>query len=254
MQIIELPHTTKNPQTLLTADFPIVVVNPVTTPLSSLDTSFLDHPNAILVIVGIRSPETDSVVRSLFADKPTVLYIDPFRALASIQAFKSDPSSLKSIDTYQYGSTVSGINDLSKVLLQRTNNLESLKRITATSLLQRSLNASRVAIHDAKIETNRLCDCISHLKARIEDTKSRVQRDTLGTGEKDDVKYALDKAKAELALVLENLKWWTLLWRVDEVGEVIGSAVDRAWCKELEQRVRSSPPLNSSALMKSSCS
>lgn len=243
MQLVELPHNTSSPHTLLAADFPIIVVNPITTPLLSLDPFILDHPNAILVIVGIRSPETDSVVKSLFTEGLTVLYIDPSRALTSLQTFKANTSSLESIDAYQYGTLVSGINELSKVLLERTHKLKDVQRFTGISLLCRSLDASRVAIHDADIETDRLYDSVSRLKARVEDTKARVHMETLRASGKDDVRLALEKAKTELTLVLDNLKWWSLLWRVDEVGEIVGSAVDRVWCKELEQQVHSQPLL-----------
>lgn len=214
-------------------------MNPVTTPLTSLTSahrSILSHPNSILVIAGVQTPEIDSFVKSLFVE-PKVLYIDPGNALRSLQAFKADPSSLKSIDTYQYGSIVSGINELTKVIKTRLEAVGDIQRSTAISILERSLDASRAALEGAKLDTDQICDTISHLKTRIEDAKARVEGDVLRTAGKDDVTEALERARREVLLVMDDLKWWKLLWRVDDIGEIVGSAVDRAWCKGLEQRV-----------------
>jgi hypothetical protein len=239
--VVELPSSdiSRHLETLLAADFPVLVVNPITTPLTSLTSAhrlILSHPNSILVITGVQTPEIDSFVKSVFVE-PEVLYINPGHALKSLQVFRVDPSSLKSIDAYQYGSIVSGIHELTKVIKTRFEAVEDIQKSTAISILERALIASRAAIQAAKLDTDRICDTISHLKTRIEDAKARVEGDVLRTAGRDDIMDALEKAKREVQLVLDDLKWWKLLWRVDDVGEIAGSAVDRAWCKGLEHQV-----------------
>jgi hypothetical protein len=228
-----------------------MVINPITMPLESLKSSyrpFLDHPNAILVVTGLRtSPHIDEFVQSLLNISSNVLYIDPSRALYSLQAFKSDPSSLKSIDTYQYGSLTSGIHDLSKIMKARINEMQEkslnresgwIQRYTAVSIIERSLRELRVAIANAKREVDGVTSSISEMRSRIAETRAVVERDIFGSSEgQESVTKALSKGKRDLTPAIDSLKWWKLFWRVDEVGEIVASMTEKTWCKDLEQNV-----------------
>jgi hypothetical protein len=151
---------------------------------------------------------------------------------------------------------MSGIGNISKAIRERLSEIHKIsgsgstfavRSYTASSLLQRSLYVSRVALSDAKRETDQLRQSISELTFKIEELRVKSQGEILGlfdepslVGEnsKDEVSKALDKAKKDLKVVLDGLKWWKLLWRVDEISEIISTAVDKAWCKELERQVR----------------
>ena len=46
------------------------------------------------------------------------------------------------------------------------------------------------------------------------------------------------EAKKEVKIVFDQLTLWTAISRVDELGEVVRTAVRRAWCRDLEDQVR----------------
>ena len=68
--LVELPTGTSGPDltTLLTADIPMLVLNPIVTPLAAdlqsplYRTVRFGHPHAVLVIIGIETPETRAVL------------------------------------------------------------------------------------------------------------------------------------------------------------------------------------------------
>jgi hypothetical protein len=37
---------------------------------------------------------------------------------------------------------------------------------------------------------------------------------------------------------MDELSWWRVMWRVDEIGVMVCSALKGAWCKDLERNVR----------------
>jgi hypothetical protein len=265
--MVEVPSSAnvENLKMLLAADFPVIVVNPVTMSLSSLLRShqrIFEHPNAILIISGVRTSQVDRFTQTLLDSQlkltkktPTVLYMDPSRALSSLQTYKADSSSLSSIVTYQNGSLISGVNDLSKAIRSRLDEIKSItgsmssfavRSYTAMSILQRSLHASRDVLHDAERETEQLRQSISELMFRIQELRAKSSKEILGSFDgldvvgattKDDVSQALDKAKRDMKIVMDSLKWWNLFWRVDEITDIVCNAVDKAWCKDLEQKV-----------------
>jgi hypothetical protein len=49
---------------------------------------------------------------------------------------------------------------------------------------------------------------------------------------------ALADAKREIGAVMRRLTWWRLVWQVDEIGSIVGDAVRRMWCRDLERHVR----------------
>jgi len=53
-----------------------------------------------------------------------------------------------------------------------------------------------------------------------------------GTGE---VKKAMIKSKEDVRRALDRLRWWKLLWRADDVQEIVNTAIRQQWCKDLER-------------------
>lgn len=51
------------------------------------------------------------------------------------------------------------------------------------------------------------------------------------------VDAALKLAEKDMRVVMDRLTWWKMVWRVDELGEVVRDAVRKAWCTNLEKNV-----------------
>ena len=73
VEVVELPTAGSDADliTLLTADIPVVVFNPIMDPTSFVQSplyrAVLSHPHASMTIIGIETPETRNYVQSLFA-------------------------------------------------------------------------------------------------------------------------------------------------------------------------------------------
>ena len=285
VEIVELPGTTSDADliTLLTADIPVVVLNPImTTPAAVLQSplyrTVLDHPHAILVIVGIETPETRSHVQSLFdsylpwsksgsgqvedragtiwTNPPKVVYVDPSQALESLYTLKKNPTSLQAIGSYQHGKLSSRISDFGGAVRENLTEAKvafgeevSIRASTSAALLRRSLNLARRSIDDSAHEVDDLAHGISELLGEIETAKVCLYPDVLGiwsgvpgkeTGT-DEVKKAMTTSKEDVKRTLDALGWWKLLWRVDDVQEIVNAAIHRQWCKGLERTVCLSP-------------
>jgi len=281
VEIIELPTATSDADliTLLTADIPVVVLNPIImTPTAALQSplyrTVFDHPHAILVIVGTETPETRSYVQSLFTPHssrsergsgqteeraetiwtklPNVVYVDPSQALESLYAFKKNPTSLQAIGNYQHGKLSSRISDFDSAVSENLTEAKttlgkdvSVRGFTAAALLHRSLNLARRSLDDSLHEVEDLARSIGELLGEIEKAKICLHPDVLGvwvgvpgkeTG-MDEVKKAMAKSKEDVKRTLDTLRWWKLLWRVDDVQECVNAAIQQQWCKDLERTV-----------------
>jgi hypothetical protein len=87
-----------------------------------------------------------------------------------------------------------------------------------------------------------ICAGVSELRGRVHLERARAN---LGT-------YPVDKAFAqagtEMRTVMGLLTWWRAAWRVDQIGEIVNDAVDKAWCNDLEKHVRPHPLLSFSSI------
>ncbi|KAF9645282.1 hypothetical protein BDM02DRAFT_606319 [Thelephora ganbajun] len=279
VEIVELPTTTSDADliTLLTADIPVVVLNPImTSPTTILQSPLyrtaLDHPHAILTIIGIETPETQAYVQSLFASYsprsehgsgrveegnetkwtriPKVVYVNPLQALESLQTLKQNPTSLQAIGNYQYGKLSSRISDFdSAVHRNLTEAKATLERdasfhvFTTVALLHRSLSFARRSLDAGSHEVDNLTCAISELLGETEKARVCLHPDVLGVWDDvpgkeigtDEVRKALIKSREDIKRALDTLKWWKLLWRVDDVQEIVNMAIQRQWCRDLER-------------------
>ena len=281
VEITELPATTSDADliTLLTADIPVVVLNPIVmNPTSLLHSplyrTVLNQPHAILVIIGIETPEAQSYVQSLFASNfprsergseqreeepetiwtkfPKAIYINPSQALESLHTLKKDPTSLEAIGNYQYGKLSSRISDFDAAVREQLIETQatlgkdaSPSAFTAVTLLCRSLNLARRTLDNDSREVDDLACGISELLGETETAKVCLRPDVLGVWEgvpgretgMDEVKKAMIKSKEDVKRTLDALRWWKLLWRADDVQEIVNAAIQRQWCKDLERTV-----------------
>ena len=281
VEIVELPSATSDADlmTLLTADIPVVVFNPIATSLTSvlqspLYRAVLDHPHAVLVVIGVETPETRSYVQSLFASSsqserdsgqaeervqtlwnkpPKVIYVNPSQALESLSTLKKNPGSLQSIGVYQHGKLSSRISDFDGAVRESLKETQAIlgngappHAPTAVALLHRSLNLARRSLNDNLREVDDLRGGIGGLLGEAEKTKVCLHPDVLGIWdgirgketEIDEVKKAMVKSREDVGRALDRLRWWKLLWRVDDVQDIVNAAIQQQWCKDLERTVR----------------
>ncbi|OCH85096.1 hypothetical protein OBBRIDRAFT_740471 [Obba rivulosa] len=260
VQLVELRSTSRPPppsastKTLFTADIPVIVCNPAFTSLDTLvDPAFpqplpLTHPHAILVVTTLYSAELGSRIKACFPDTLTVLFIDPSRALTALSILSAAPSSPIAVQRYQDdfdGSRISSLtHSIRDVLSARTDPPSRspaavLHVHTAQANIAGSLAACRSFLTRALREIDGVCLLLSGLKVRIEEAKVKVPREVFGAASEgaDEVQAALDKARRDIGVVMDALTWWKLLWRVDDLAEVVNAAVERVWCKDLEQKL-----------------
>lgn len=255
------------PSALFKADVPIIVFNPLTTSLSSL--RHLTFPSHTLFIASSNPHLNDnsSIVTQLLSElpqfsnstPPRILFIDPSRALSAIQAFRSNPTSALAIQQYQDNFTGSGISLLTNTIRSVVDSGKAtaspaayLRNRTAIIQLHDALRAFYSTAEGVQKSLDDIRQGVSQLTCKVEEAKVRVPNDILhssssagqpgkkrgeGDKEQDIVGESLRLASKEMKNVLERLTWWKTIWKVDEVSGIVGGAVDRVWCKDLEQKL-----------------
>lgn len=234
-------------QSLFSADIPIIVCNPVTTPLSKLtsDPSLpLTHANAVLVVVTTPSfpPGTWNHAAQLLPKTLSVVFVDPARALSAVRTLSLDASSSVAVQRYQDEFTGSRIADLTSTVAEKLaaasqGNLLRLSEATALEQIRSSLEACHQVLKKADAEVGRVVSRILSLRDEVAELEARIGPDVLGGENGGAVAAAMADAKKKVAVVVDNLTWWRCIWRVDDVGDILRGAVDGAWCRGLEEQV-----------------
>ncbi|KAG6866751.1 hypothetical protein C0991_011410 [Blastosporella zonata] len=190
-----------------------------------------------------------SLMNSLLEKTPKtlkVLFVDPSRAAAANEAFKSDFQSPSAVQRYQddyVGSQVSTVSAaLKKILSPQPDFSESSPRSqTALSHIRAALLTCQATLHRARNEMENVAVDVCALKARVEEAKVRAQGEVLGpsssSAEGDAVIDALNLAAKEVKVVMDRLTWWRMIWRVDEISHVLTQAVLQPGCRTLEQQL-----------------
>ncbi|KAI0730330.1 hypothetical protein C8Q72DRAFT_776135 [Fomitopsis betulina] len=234
---------------LLTADIPVIVCNPASIPLDTLlsessDTVLpLSHPNSILVLTAASVDEgLIEHIRASSGHDLTVLSVDPARALQGLRALSTAPSSPSAVQQYQddfSGSNVPKFTQLvAQTIPQSGRAVEAAHAETARAVVQDALSACKSELSHARSETILVCDGISSLRARMEEFRVQTPREVLAGREGgNEVQHAVEKSKKDIQAILDRLKWWKLLWKVDDVGDTVNDAVSQAWCRDLEYKL-----------------
>lgn len=234
-------------QALLSSDVPVIVCNPVTTSIAKLYSELplsLQHENAILVVVC--SPESistfaDAVSKHL-PKSLSVVFADPSRALGAIRILNTEPRSSVAVQRYQDDYAASGISKFTAALTQRLSIVSSggvgaLYALSAKEQVKASLSTCHATLKTADEEVGAVMCSSIDLTCSVAELKERIEAEVLGVSSANEVQRALDRAKVEVKAVLDHLTWWRCIWRVDDIGETVKAAIDKAWCRDLEDRV-----------------
>jgi len=266
VEIIELrPPSTSKSDTPITkllqenpaifqADIPIIHCNPLTTPLSAILKAQLPS-NAIIVLTSSIPQEVlDPIIHHHFhsshprpLQSPKIIAADPQRAVDAIQTIQSDPGSLSAIQRFQadfVGSRISSITAALQTKLTSKDGFDTIRSKLAQGHIQDVLRWSFASIRHVRDDIDKAYIDTSNLKERIEEAQARVEGEIFARhefGQKtvlDEVGEAIKLAEQEMRPVMDRLTWWRMIWRVDEISSVVGTAVTRTWCHDLERKVR----------------
>ena len=256
-RLTSLSHILEN-STIYQADVPIIVCNPIATPLSTILASPLPH-NAILVLTSnISQANLDEIIQQKLAASPPhrrlpfrnfkTIAVDPKRAVEAVHALQSDSQSVFAIQRFQTDFLSSAIVSVTHALHDKlesnssTSPLLALRAKTALYHIQDALCAALTSIREMRHDLDQASVEASNLRARFEESQARIQGDVFGSplGDKTDVDQvaeAIRLAEAEMRPVMDRLTWWRMAWRVDEISSIVGRAVTRSWCQALEKKV-----------------
>ena len=259
-RLTSLSHILENP-TIYHADVPIIVCNPIATPLSTVLASPLPHNTILVLSSSVSQADLDEIIQQ----KPSAstphrrlpfkifktLAVDPKRAVEAVHALQSDSQSVFAIQRFQTDFLSSAIISVTHALHDKlkSNNLTSpllaLREKTALYRIQDALCAGLTSIREMRHDLDQASVDASNLRAKIEETQARIQGDIFSSplGDKKDVDQvaeAIRLAEAEMRPVMDRLTWWRMIWRVDEISSIVGRAVSRSWCQALEKEVGTS--------------
>lgn len=117
----------------------------------------------------------------------------------------------------------------------RTSSLLLAIRTQSALIQMRSaLYASARSVSQARVAIDRVFTGASELQSQVEEVRARTDREVLVESGIDE---ALLRGSKEMKAVLESLTWLKMVWRVDEIDSLVSSALDRYWCRELENQV-----------------
>ena len=244
---------------LFKADFPVIVINPVTTPLHDLFQRRLPR-HTIIALTTATATRTPDNLDSAFPKSRAILYVDPTRA---VKALTNLSTSLSAIQRYQDDYIGSGVSSITEVLRSALNQPSRDDFLTDNILahLRGALSACQDALRSEDAD---LCDVladIGSMTTHIEKAQTCIISDIFGPSyigqsrwgsiwppimgsravkekaAENVVAEALIQAQKQMTTIMDNLTWWRMLWRLDEISYLVNVAVERTLCPDLERKV-----------------
>jgi hypothetical protein len=273
VRLIELRPTRELSQDdlrlLYTAHIPIILLNPLTTPLMTLSSysssnpkvAILPHPlppHALLLITSPSPISTSSSIPptgfELGVSPNRVFFVDPNRALSSSHALRTNSQDVLHVQRYSDDAIASGLSMLKRELQSVPTSVQKGDALVsaAVGVLRNSLDGVEAELREAAALVRTLRNETSHesadaRRAVFGSTPERVSLDgrtpthtpgsntptkaetTATTGQSNKVRAAMARADGVVLPVLENMTWWRVLWAPDEVGWRMRQAVRDAW-------------------------
>ncbi|KAH9858968.1 hypothetical protein C2E23DRAFT_872949 [Lenzites betulinus] len=251
-------------EALFTADIPIILCNPATTPLSSILPASTSPPLPVSrrhTIVAISSPSPTHPTTAAQAphiralalhDDLQVLFVDATRALHGLEQLGGSPSSPLAVQRYQddvTGSNVASVTRAVKDVITSAlrngstspgpSEVVAVHVQTGRALIHDVLLTCRTVLRHTDLEADAVLTGTSSLRGQVEESKAKVHLEVFGTPGKDgdEIAKAVGQARTSVKLTMDALQWYKLFWRVDDIREVVTAAVDRAWCRDLERKL-----------------
>ncbi|KAI0744207.1 hypothetical protein C8Q80DRAFT_884452 [Daedaleopsis nitida] len=246
-------------KTLFAADVPIILCDPISTPVTSIlpvptDPALpISRENTVFALHSPSPIELAAVHGSSLAtqDALHVVFVDPTRALHGLDMLNNGAASPMSVQRYQddvSGSNISSVTRAVKEILASSataSNVTPAARVVAAhartgrALIKDALATCRAVLRKAELEGDAVLTGTSTLREQMEEVKAKVYLEVFGVESKDgdEIAKAVAQAKKRVQPTMDALQWYKLFWRVDDVREVVTGAVDRAWCRDLERKL-----------------
>ena len=254
---------------LYTAHIPIIFLNPLTTPLTTIAShssskskaAVLPYPlppHALLLITSPSPISTSSsippTVFELGVSPNRVFFVDPDRALSSIRALRTNPSDALHVQRYSDDALASGLSLLKRHLQSVPTSVQKGDALVsaAVGVLRNSLDNAEAELREAAALVRSLRGESSHESADAHravfgpapgrddpnpshpsgstpTTVTTGQRSSGSNNNSNKVRIAMAHADDIVLPVLGNMTWWRVLWAPDEVGWRMRQAVRDAW-------------------------
>ena len=239
---------------LYTAHIPIVLLNPLTTPLTALSpratsdtkSTALPYPLPPHALLLITSPSpistSSSVPPSIFelgVSSDRVLLIDPARALSSIHALRTNPSDALHVQRYADDALGSGLSALKRQLQSVPTAVQKGDAVVRTAI-----RVLHDGLHSAETELHSAADLARSLRSEAERARDAARRAVFGPAahesvllltspapqhDNNKVRAAMQHADRTVQPVLDSLTWWRVLWTPDDASWRIRQAIRDAW-------------------------
>ncbi|RPD57636.1 hypothetical protein L226DRAFT_481906 [Lentinus tigrinus ALCF2SS1-7] len=256
-----VPPDAETAKALFTADVPIILCNPISTPVPTISTSPtlpVSRENTILAVLSPSPTHPATTAHGSQAEglvtheSLRVVFVDPVRALHGLEMLDEDVPSPIDVQRYQddvSGSNVSSITRTVKEILAQTvgdslnvppsAQVVAVHAQTGRALIADALATARVVLRKAELQADAVLTATSALRGQMEEAKAKVHLEVFGVEGKDgdEIAKAVAQAKKSVQPTMDALQWYKLFWRVDDVREVVTAAVDRAWCRDLERKL-----------------
>ncbi|KAJ8696374.1 hypothetical protein PTI98_006248 [Pleurotus ostreatus] len=258
---------------LVDADIPIIVCNPLTTPLHTLFSNpGLPWHNPRVIVVLTSSGTLPPLAHLISVTPPTahgrqvapelksrlhklkILTIDPLRALGALNTLKASPTSATAIQRYQDDFLGSGISSLSHTLSEYLDFTEpdpcgDNLHLRATTQLRGSLDACKSFLSTKKADLDVVVSGVSELRREIANVEEGLSHKIFDIPQNADpatrsegraigeVERSLKDSEQAMKLVMGRLTWWRMVSQVDEIGTVVADSVARTWCRDLDAKL-----------------
>lgn len=251
--------------TFFKADFPVIVVNPVTMPIRDLFERRLPRHTIIALATATATQTSKDLhpLASASASSRAILYVDPTRAVTALTNLSANLSSLSAIQRYQddyIGSSVSSITEVLRSGLGEVSNAD-FRTNSILAHLRGALATCQDALRSEDADLRNALADVDSMTTHIEQVQKCVLRDMFGPSHVGHSRWgnvwppimrprpvkekvtekvvaeALIHAQKQMTTVMDNLTWWRMLWRVDEMSNLVNVAVERTWCPDLERKV-----------------
>jgi hypothetical protein len=247
---------------LYTAHVPIVLLNPLTTPLTALSpyatsdtkSTALPYPlppHALLLITSPSPISTSSSVPppifELGVSPDRVLLVDPTRAQSSIHALRTNPSDALHVQRYADDAIGSGLSALKRQLLSVPTAVQK-----GDALVRAAVGVLQNGLHSAEAELYEAADLARSLRSDAERARDDAYRAVFGPSsyessashldvqdgpspqqENNKVRTAMAHADRTVQPVLDSLTWHRVLWTPDDASWRIRQAIRDAWISNI---------------------
>ncbi|OSD07093.1 hypothetical protein PYCCODRAFT_1431273 [Trametes coccinea BRFM310] len=251
-------------EALYSADVPVLLCNPNTTPLPSILPVSLNPPLPITrehTVLAVSAPSPThrntavqaSPIKSLAAREDLrVVFVDPARALHGLEQLGHGPASPISVQRYQDDVTGSNVASVTRAVkdilssaveegasLPESSRAVAVHTQTGRALIKDALLTCRTVLRHAELEADAVLTGTSSLRGQMEEAKAKVHMEVFGSPatDGDEIAKAVGQARKSVKVTMDALQWYKLFWRVDDIREVVTAAVDRAWCRDLERKL-----------------